>query len=430
MKIKDTIKRIPLVKYFIEHYKIWNQNIEYKRLLQDTFTIDNRIKAKVQNHEKINITFICYRPAVWGSLKTVYESLLKNQLFNVNIVSIPKMSFDRSHIESEGAEEYFEKYNAIKGFSNGKYFDLKALNPDFVFYQQPYNLVLPNEYQSSIVAKYARICYIDYFSFNDNVKSFDVFYGCVPKDFMKSVSLYFVQSDIERELISKWMEDTPNIVKYIKAGYPKYDNVDSLKGAESNIWHSRNGMFRIIWTPRWCTNENNCHFFLYKDKFLEFVKSNKQIDFIFRPHPQSWFEWNRTGEFTFDQANQYKAKYDEIVNAQIDNSKEYLKMFYSSDCLVTDLSTIIPEYLLTGKPIIYCDSYDSKHGYLKDKGYGKSFYWAYTWEDVENYINMLISGSDPKREERERYIKSDFFLGGKTAGDLITESIIEFVMKR
>ena len=59
---------------------------------------------------KINVVFVCHRPNVWGSLKSIYEECIKDDRFNVSIVAIPckkqlpKLGLSHQVYESEGAE--------------------------------------------------------------------------------------------------------------------------------------------------------------------------------------------------------------------------------------------------------------------------------------------------------------------------------------
>ena len=39
--------------------------------------------------KKINVVFVCHRPNVWGSLKTIYEECIKDECFHVTIIAVP-----------------------------------------------------------------------------------------------------------------------------------------------------------------------------------------------------------------------------------------------------------------------------------------------------------------------------------------------------
>ena len=82
-------------------------------------------------------------------------------------------------------------------------------------------------------------------------------------------------------------------------------------GCESDSWQQprSKGLFRIMWTPRWSTGEGNCTFFDYKDKLPEYVQNHKDIELLFRPHPQAFAEFVAKKEMTAEQVKNYKELY-------------------------------------------------------------------------------------------------------------------------
>lgn len=407
-----------------------------KRLLATLFNIiKNKYQVikkqiKLRTHKKINLVFVCHRPNVWGSLKTVYESALCDEMFNVTIVAIPnkkqipQKGLDHEFYETEGAEEYFKDYHCkvINGYNyeTKKWFNLKKLEPDYIFFQQPYNVCKPKQYKSKHVSKYAKICYVHYAS---NFIGNGVFEDTYPHDFIKNVSLFFSESEYDKNLINEQLRNINNNAKLFVTGFPRYDNLEQYTNIESKNWNfEKSGSIkRIIWTPRWCTNENNCNFFEYKDKLLDYVKNNGDIDFIFRPHPQAFSEWERTGEFPHNEAEKYKKEYEKLNNSKIDIQKEYLTTFYTSDIMITDISSIIAEYFLTGNPIIYCHKTDCFNDFSRKVS--KGFYWVRNWQELEQTLNMLKSGNDPLKEERQQIIKDNFYFAPNGAGNKIIELI-------
>ena len=52
-------------------------------------------------------------------------------------------------------------------------FDLQALKPDFVFYTDHITLKYPQKFQSSLVASYAKVCFLHYgFSLSNEYSKF------------------------------------------------------------------------------------------------------------------------------------------------------------------------------------------------------------------------------------------------------------------
>ena len=407
-----------------------NSIIDFKTFFEINWKLRKLIK-KIKK-EKINLVFVCHRPNVWGSLKTVFEECNKDPNFNITIVAIPNkkqlpnLQFNHEVYETEGAEVFFKDFpcKVINGYNYNtkEWFDLKQLKPDYVFFQQPYNVTRTLTYKSQNVCKYAKILYVAYFS---NFIGNGVVNRCYPIDFFNNVSILFSENAFDVKFVNEHLSNGKFKPKIFLTGFPRYDNLSQYQNINSNNWNCNKdrNIKRIIWTPRWCTDEGNCHFFDYKDKLLDYVENNKDIDFIFRPHPQAFKEWNATGELPEKEANIYKERYDKMSNAKIDKQKEYLTTFYSSDIMITDISSIVAEYFLTGKPIIYCHRKDCFNDFSRKVSEG--FYWVHNWDELQKTIEMLKAGKDPLKRKRQEIIKNEFYIPEQGAGYTIKELIKE-----
>lgn len=131
-----------------------------------------------------------------------------------------------------------------------------------------------------------------------------------------------------------------------------------------------------------------------------------------------------TGELKKKAADEYKNRYEQHVNTSIDTSSDYLNTFYHSDCLITDTSSIVPEYFLTGKPIIYCFRENSRFIFDRHETYGEGMYWVKTWEELKKTLSMLENGEDPIKEKRQKLIEKYFEKNG-TAGKKIVDEIVK-----
>ena len=392
------------------------------------WNIKKQIKKTL--HKKINIVFICHRPNVWGSLKTVFEACNNDKSFNVTIIAIPNkkelpnLGLNHEIYETEGAEDFFKDYpcKVVNGYNyeTQKWFELKSLKPDYVFIQQPYNICKPSKYHSKKISKYCKLCYVHYgiLIFKGEVQE-----SVYPPDFFKNVDFVFSENKEQQFVIENLAKKINSKLICKLTGYPRFDGLDKYRNINSDNWNlpMSENVKRIIWTPRWCTNENNCHFFEYKDKLIEYAEENKDIDFIFRPHPQAFLNWNATGELSKKEAEKHKKRYKNCNNAKIDTRKEYLTTFYSSDFMITDISSIIPEYFLTGKPIIYC--HRTNHFNKFGEKMAEGFYWVHNWEELEKTIEMLKRGEDPLYEKRQQIIKDNFYINPNGAGNTIKEII-------
>lgn len=422
-------ERLPIIGKYYSRFKekFYEINREMSDIANENISL--RFKLKALKGEKIKVVFVCWRPSVWGSLKTVYESMKADNSFDVKIITIPnkvqlpKLGFNHELYESEGAEDFWKGEDVISGYNyeTKEWFDLRLLKPDYVCFQRPYNVFRTGAEKSWVVSKYAKLFYVHYAS---NFIGNEVFEQSCPADFANDVSLWFNQNQMDYDLVKNHFKNIGNTsTKQFLTGFPRYDNLENYKDCDSVLWSLPKSKenFRVIWTPRWCTDEGNCHFFDYKDFLLDYCQSNSNVDFIFRPHPHAFQNWLATGEFNEENAKTYRQKFKDLKNANIDETGEYLSTFYSSDCMITDISSIVAEYFLTGNPIIYCHRTDCFNSFSRKLSEG--FYWVHNWDELKKTLDMLRSGKDPLKEKRESLIKEIFYIPKEGSGNLIKDLI-------
>lgn len=349
--------------------------------------------------------FICHRPGVWNSLKTVYAAFRSDPAFETMILAVPykkqlpEKGFSHEEYESEGAEDFWKEYGCINGYDYQKkeWIDPRDLHPDYVFFQQPYNIARPAQYKSWVVSKYAKLCHVPYAY---QIFEKEIFLSVYPADFMKAVSFCFAFDQYHYADISQKLRADNNYFTHVyTAGFPRFDLIPPKK-------EEKNDAFCALWTPRWATEENNCFFFEYKDKLLNYCDKNENFSLIFRPHPQTFLNLNATGEMPEKEADAYRMEYGRRENARIDESGDYFAAFQTSDCLIADITSLMAEYLVTEKPIIYCHRVNtfSEVGNKMAKG----FYWVRSWEELCGTLDMLRAGKDPLKEKRKDIIKELF----------------------
>ena len=400
--------------------EIEKKNLQISYLQNCLFDLKNNIKKD----GKINVVFVCHRPQIWCALETVCDALLNDSKFNVKIVAVPnkkqlsKYGFNHDVYESEGAEEYFmERYSCtVLGYNyeTKEWLDLYSLKPDYVFFQTPYNICRPPIYQSDVVSTFARLCYVHYgMPFMNGAIADDT----TPPDFFKDVTYHFIEFPEMESYYTTQAKKFGYEKNYnqILSGYPKLDKAGFDKKRIGD-WSFKGDSkkFRILWTPRWNTGEGNCTFFEYKDKLIELAESDDRIELLFRPHPQAFAEYVASGAMSQQEVSNYIKRYENCPNAAIDYSGDYLNNFYTADLLISDESSIIPEFFLTKNPIIMT-SHETHFNCFAQK-LERGFYFADDWKQINDRINILVNGKDEKSAIREGIINKEFYMPPKGAG--------------
>lgn len=402
--------------------------------VQSSHVLELNRQLKVLKKEKIHVVFVCHRGALWNSLRTVCDACMEDEAFRVTIVTIPNkkqlpgLGLNHEEYVSEGAEEFFRDYGCevLRGYDyeTGRWLDLEDLAPDYLFFQTPYDVCRPPQYQSASVSLFTKMCYVHYgMPFMGGMIAEESF----PRGFLQNIYLHFAEfPEMQQYYVQRVPENAVHKYRNVRlTGYPKLDGVERYIGCESTSWVNprEKGLFRVMWTPRWSMGEGNCTFFDYKDKLPVWIEEQGNMELLFRPHPQAFAEFIEKKQMTERQVEDYKAVYEKSPVLSIDAQQEYLPSFYSSDVLLTDESSIMPEYFLTGKPIIF--TYKETH--LNDfaQKLSEGFYWAKDWQEVQEHLARLSSGEDPLKQKRQELIAREFCIPEKGAGFTIKEMLKE-----
>jgi len=114
-------------------------------------------------------------------------------------------------------------------------------------------------------------------------------------------------------------------------------------------------------------------------------------------------------------------QYDQSLNMILDESAEYRDTFLTSDILVSDISSMLLEYLGTGKPIIYTH----RINVFNDLGMklSEGLYWVNNVMELKKTLDMLISGNDPLLIKRQQLMSEILYLPNGGSGLAIKDVI-------
>lgn len=403
---KEDLKKVKVLYYpYKAVKKVITGIVYYIQYIISLFYISKntkRVKKKIANGEVLNVVFIIQYIPGWNKLEPIYMNMLDDDRINPIIVCVPLNIQNHKLMDENGNDTYryfvehgYETINAL--LDNGSWFDLQELQPDYVFHSRPYNYFMPKCYTSGKIVKYALICNVMYgmcLALNDQKV-------CINKDYFKDAFTYF-SSDLSESALYRNIFKLGSIL-HIQKCYPYgATGLEEIAKSRKGKLESR---FRktVIWTPRWSTDSNvgGSNFFNYRETITELAEENKDILFSFRPHPLMFSNFIKTGEMTEDEVKEFKCYCDNTDNTILDESKSYSETFWNSDFLITDFSGIVPEYFITGKPIIFCHSKVHFRFTKTAKKIIDSCYEAKNSTEVSHYFYQLINANDYKLKNRE-----------------------------
>lgn len=354
--------------------------------------IKKSIYDKVANNQNINILFVVQYPEMWNSLKTVYEAFNKNKNYKVTILCVPKISksniLQKKFYQENEAYNYFvnEDIPCINALKETGWLKISELLPDYVFIQRPYDAQMPKEYTTYTIRKYGLICYIPYGYEFVNGKHLEIEYN---DDFLANVYMIFCENkdtyNYCLDILSKSIVKKEKQVKCV--GYPKFDLLyDKLNKQRKTV----------LWLPRWSIENSNdkTGFFNYYNSLVSFFRNHGEYDLIIRPHPLMFKNFI---DLKIISANDYKKIMEEIEkinNISFDKNIDYLVSLSTSDILISDFTSLLIEFFIMKKPIIYCGK--TNHFNSVGKEMEKGLYLVDDKDLLIDRLEKLLTGNDCK----------------------------------
>ena len=369
--------------------------------------------------ESVVIVFLVYKPQLWNSLKSVYHASIQNKRVITYLVISPDNQNGTWCIDDKVLSFFrAEAVEVISGDQDGRIFDLSSLKPDIVFRQTPYDEAYPDEYSMKKIAGYAKTCYIPYgFNLSPD-KHLRIEYN---HPFTKDLFAVFIDCQSNAVFCENLKGDLYPDLNIIYEGFPRLDLLRELEDRREK------DCYTFSWIPRWSLDSvynDPSGFLVYKDVLLGFFKENPHCKLIIRPHPLMFPNFIKWGVMSEQEVNDFQETIGRFPNVRMDNNFDYLLTFEETDALIADWSSLLYEFYLTGKPIIYCGS-TAEHN-QETETMMKLLYKVDNWKKMKKRMETLISGQDELEEERREDIQSMLAELPENIGKAIVDRCISF----
>ncbi|MCQ2503306.1 MAG: hypothetical protein MJ084_06140 [Saccharofermentans sp.] len=338
----------------------------------------------------VKVGFIVQMPEIWHTEKSIYETMCADARFEPWFIIVPSYKFVTGGFEAEVDPFYLNECKngkKIVTYQDGKWVDIDMDSFDYIFYQRPYEVYLPRHLRSEQVVCHSRVCYVPYAT--KEIKDPTTF----EDDFFRDVYLGFHEYDDIALSLNK---------TYPSKTHTRYLSIGNTALEKAMKINKECRYSRVLWAPRWSTDPliGGSHFLDYYKQFGEFSWGSNE--FIIRPHPLMWDNFVKEGIVTVEEKEKILAEWNER-GFKIDGNTSIYDTFNDIDILISDRSSIIPMFFMTGKPIIYCPFGDDLVDMFKLVISGS--YCVNNWDELESTVNMLLRGEDPLKDKRLSILK-------------------------
>ena len=324
---------------------------------------------------KLEIAFLPYKASMFDSMESVWLAAKDDPDCDAYVIPIPY--YEKLSDGSLG-QMYYEgtDYPAYVPITDWREYRISERRPDIIVIHNPYDeynfatTVHPDFFAVTLKEFTNLLVYIPYFVCAGDVdkdidECFSISAGTLYAD------IVIVQSEKIREkyisACTMHVNDIPDLISYLKSkfialGSPKFDKILNIKRENYEIpdeWK------KLIDKPD-CTQKKVIFYnttidaLLYNDritleklrKVLDYFKSRDDVVLLWRPHPLSISTYRsmRT-EFLNEYLNIVDA-YKNMGYGIYDNSGDLSRAIAISDAYYGDMSSLVPLFQCSGKPIM------------------------------------------------------------------------------
>lgn len=419
MKGTSFIQRVKSkVRSYINYVKLEVDIIETKRLQKKALRC-------VKRKKQLNCVFFALDSAVW-KYDRIFSMMEKNDRFNPIILVCPIVNQGRANMLRSMKECYNffvgKGYNVIMAYDEEKdaYFDARSLNPDIIFYTNPYKGRIDNRY---FITKFTDILtvYVPYFMNCSKVKGFST-----NQPLHNLVWRKYAETTYELELAKKEQKRHGKNVVY--TGYPGIDLlIDKDYKPIKHQWKIADSKHkRIIWAPHHTIEKSDfghtC-FLEYSEFMVEMAKKyENEIQMVFKPHPVLRGKLDKL--WGKERTDAYYEKWNSMPNTLIQQD-DYIDLFLTSDAMIHDSGSFIVEYLYVNKPVMRTIGDMTLSEVFNQFGLDclNQYYFSYTKEEVEYFIKDVINNVDPLKEQRTKFVNEVLMPKGSPSKNIMNDII-------
>lgn len=290
----------------------------------------------------------------WDAMQSVYEHMRDDPRFDPVIVRTPvgRVVERNGKRKQEIIYKDFLKPMGIPSLGYDQY-NIEEDCPELVFTSQPYESCTPSEFWPETIAKHARLVYLPYYLPDVPTAASVTSLAQLP------VYRYAwkVVCPTERQYRYYCRHAENKGTNALLTGIPKTDPFVRLTQEPVQLpqaWGSLVGKTVFLWNSWYDIAVSSMRYF---NDLLNWFEEHQDCGLIWRNHPMTdtVTKLYHPNQYTAYQKNLYRA--EKTKNIVIDREISCCAAFSASNAMISDWSSLLPQYLLINKPAMWIDSH-------------------------------------------------------------------------
>lgn len=444
----ENAQSIKLLEQYCELLWEYSQTISCKKRLFQIHKKLRRIRIQLENiirydipDDQLEIVFLPYKADMWTSLHTIWKAFSNDSICcNTYVVALPYFDIgDSTHIKLMYEGNRFPDEVPIVDYQS---YNLEKHHPDMIFIHNPYddqnNLTrLPENYFSVNLNKNTELLvYSPYFTIGTYQKGKQDFMFMAPG--AMHCDFIIAQSQYVKLLFENYGYPSKKILAF---GSPKIDIIVKNRDQKVEIPHEWKDKIKnrkvfllnthLSYFPKSFSNQSSSgnYGMKFHQEILETFLDRNDCTLIWRPHP---LLENMLSDRFPECMEFYKyliGRISESSNGIIDRSGDYTTSFYCSHALLSTWSSLVNEYMVTGKPVlIFQRRMDSATAATAPLNRNTNYFrFGKSGITFPEFRDLILSGEDPLCEKRMRAVQKAFPNLDGCAGEQIHKYLINYI---
>lgn len=338
----------------------------YGRLLDATQVTLERLRASAGPSPyvggPIRVVMLVHYIEAWASLEPVYRAMREDQAFAVTVASIPRRFPGAPGFSGEDAVDaqltargvphirlpFVDSYESLD--------ILRALGPHVVFRQSQWDGDVPPGFSTRALS-FARLCLVPYETMNivENVRHVGTPTNtAVDTPYHRASWRVFCAND--HVLEAARADATFGGDQFVVTGHPK-----SLAIRDASEHWPIDGPRRprIAWSAHHSIGDDWTRFGVFPamaEPMLRFAAEHPECDVVFLPHPMLLtFGGHHQSPVEQEVIDRFLERWTAMPNTAVYIGADYPSVLVASDALITDGLSMLVEYQLLGKPLVFVE---------------------------------------------------------------------------